>query len=843
MSLQLETLGGLRIERDGVELSALYRRRLACALLIHLGVERTVSRDRLAELLWPGRTHERSRRALAQLLYEMRRELGEGWVDAKGGALVAASQLSCDASSFLDLAANSPDSAIGLYNGPFLDGANLVTSREWEEWVDRMASKLGRRFAVTARLAIESHLKAGRAEAALAAALHWSSVDPTEDEAHHRTIELLSFQGAQAEAMRQVDRYRSILEVEGYEALPATAELIQKLTEGHRITEVDYVLGRPENGRLTSRQSLTVASVEGASQLPAMEPPEPGNSVVSSVPRTRRRIPRAWLLGAVVAAVVVGTVVRVNQNRPGPARIAVAEFENNTGDPDLDSYGRMVMAWITDGLQASGVPDVVPPDHAVEVSRSARALASSDIPRRLAVEAGADIVVHGSYFYADSALVLQAWITDVADQRLLATVPAIRTSAEDGAALQQLRDRVIGFFSLAADERFQAPLEGAPSPPRFSAYSTFDRGYDLYLAGEYEAATPVLVAGFLDDTTFAVPLLYASISASNTGNHTYADSLLRVGERQMDKLTPYYRMWFEYRRAMLDGNRAQALRTVRRLAESAPGSKAVYNHAVEAYENGQYVEALAALNTLNPDQGAMRDWLGYWVTLALLQHQLGDYNAELQTAREAQRRFPNHLQPLEAEARALAALGRLSPNDDLLDRARGIASGSSRWQRFAYEAGLELAAHGYREPAEELWSQTLEGSGLPELGPEPSLADVRTRLALRRWDEAFASLTRLPETVRLGREGIAVSGEVAAARGDSAGVANAIAQLATYRGPFQFGVVAVDQARIAARAGDVSLATSFLSRAFSEGRHRGLWTHRDDALVRISPNVGSVSQP
>ena len=51
-------------------------------------------------------------------------------------------------------------------------------------------------------------------------------------------------------------------------------------------------------------------------------------------------------------------------------RVVVAVFENETGDSSLDSIGRLAADVISEGLQRTGIVDVVPPNTALHISRT-----------------------------------------------------------------------------------------------------------------------------------------------------------------------------------------------------------------------------------------------------------------------------------------------------------------------------------------------------------------------------------------------------------------------------------------------------------------------------------------
>ena len=76
--LRINVLGGLYVSDEGRAVSgaAAQPRRLALLALLAVAGERGVTRDALLGFLWPEADEERGRKALAQALYALRRDLG-----------------------------------------------------------------------------------------------------------------------------------------------------------------------------------------------------------------------------------------------------------------------------------------------------------------------------------------------------------------------------------------------------------------------------------------------------------------------------------------------------------------------------------------------------------------------------------------------------------------------------------------------------------------------------------------------------------------------------------------------------------------------------------------------
>lgn len=234
MAVCITTLGTLRVELDGRVLDRLPSARNRSALLVYLAVEREVVREAAMGVLWPDRPPARARHLLSQTLYELRQELGEGWVSAAGERLHATDALQIDAVELADAVETGEyDRAAALYQGPFLPGAALAVSRPMEGWIGAQQARLTRLHRRARRGAIDGCVAEDRLRDALALARRWVEADPLDDEAQHRFIELLAATGDRSGALRQYDQYSRLMGSElELEPLEETRALVQRIREG-----------------------------------------------------------------------------------------------------------------------------------------------------------------------------------------------------------------------------------------------------------------------------------------------------------------------------------------------------------------------------------------------------------------------------------------------------------------------------------------------------------------------------------------------------------------------------------------------------------------------------------
>ena len=99
MTVRLNTLGRLQVFRGSEELTSYSVRGTRCALLLHIAFEGETTRDAVMGLVWPESSPENARHSLSQTLYELRKDLGESWVESTGEVL-RAGDLESDAARF-----------------------------------------------------------------------------------------------------------------------------------------------------------------------------------------------------------------------------------------------------------------------------------------------------------------------------------------------------------------------------------------------------------------------------------------------------------------------------------------------------------------------------------------------------------------------------------------------------------------------------------------------------------------------------------------------------------------------------------------------------------------------
>jgi DNA-binding SARP family transcriptional activator len=215
MALSIGILGPLVIERDDCRLGKVPKK--ARALLGYLAAQggQAVSRERLADLLWPYQGSEQARHSLRNCLLELRKALGPS-----GARHLVADFANCriedvvadlDRFERLSRSRNRPElqAAAGLYRGEFLADFD-IDSEPFQEW---LAAERDRTLAlicdILQRLTAAQDA-AGEADAAIQSGRRLVALDPLSEFGQRALMRAYARAGRRGEALRQ---YKSCAEI------------------------------------------------------------------------------------------------------------------------------------------------------------------------------------------------------------------------------------------------------------------------------------------------------------------------------------------------------------------------------------------------------------------------------------------------------------------------------------------------------------------------------------------------------------------------------------------------------------------------------------------------------
>lgn len=270
--IRLKCLGGLNLDSDDVVIPASARQRRRLALLVVLARSGTgITRDRLMALLWPESSTESARHALDQLLYATRRDLGKTVLISEGPQLrLNPELLTSDVAQFEALMQDGDvEAAVGLYDGPFLDGVHLADSPELEQWLDTERTVLHEKHLQACERLANSSNDPG-------SALRWwkrrMMTDPSDSAGALALIKAYVAVGDHVGALTYAEQYCSWLQDEiGAEPSPEIRSYVEQLQAAVAANRLHIVLPRmmriPRQGIIAAAAGVVLLVAMGARAL------------------------------------------------------------------------------------------------------------------------------------------------------------------------------------------------------------------------------------------------------------------------------------------------------------------------------------------------------------------------------------------------------------------------------------------------------------------------------------------------------------------------------------------------------------------------------------------------
>jgi DNA-binding SARP family transcriptional activator/tetratricopeptide (TPR) repeat protein len=217
-------------------------RRQARALLFRLATDlQPVSREVLADLLWPETSPAAARRNLTRLLSYTRGALPrpELLLITETAIALQAGLVASDAVRFSELCAGSQPAgwaaAADLYRGRFLEGFVLAGNWAFDDWLSRHQHQIEHVYLETLRKLMAARVDEGANQQAIQIGQQYLLVDELAEDVHRRLITLYSAAGQRSSALRQFEWCTAVLERElGVPPLPETRAAYEAARDGVR---------------------------------------------------------------------------------------------------------------------------------------------------------------------------------------------------------------------------------------------------------------------------------------------------------------------------------------------------------------------------------------------------------------------------------------------------------------------------------------------------------------------------------------------------------------------------------------------------------------------------------
>ena len=846
--LRLQAFGGLHLAQDGVRVAggAAQRKRLAVLVVLATHRRTGISREKLAALFWPESDRSRSRNALYQVVAAIRRDLGNDVVSAgsTGDLTLNSDRITSDVADFRDaIASRDPERAVAVYAGPFLDGVYLRGSDEFERWSDEMRSACITDYCGALRDLARRDSDAGDHSGATRWLRRLAVVDTMSASVALQLMGALVASGEREAAMRHGREHIAYVRAElGSAPDPRISALLGELQTAPAATEPPYTSSAtlPQSTRENANRDLRRdAAADVAPQTTEVDRASterlglPVESVLGAVRSRWRPSRRAF---AIAGAVVASALAIVAFVRPSPTaadslpaidprRVVVADFVNLTSDSTLNLLGSTLADWVTRGVLESGLTTVFDPVSRIAVldARKAARPEGGDDATTLALAAGAGLVVTGAIARQGEQLVITARIIAYPSHCVVFSLDPILAPVSDplGQA-NELRDRIAGALAVAVDRRVASITLPSSRTPTYAAYQQFVLGLQRFSSDEKGALAFFEQASALD-TTFALPLIWASFAYGNHWRFAQRDSVIDLLRRRPPppgSLEALHLQW------LLAKDPAEKLEITLRGVARSPGSTWSMHAGQELHDRNRMREAITYFEQVDVEHSWARGWPTFWLYYSRTLHAIGEYDKEYRISHRGLAIEPDGPGLRSIEIRALAGLGRSA---DVRERMLALmtlleSSGCAESGELYEHAALESQAHGdiaaagiamrswiplcqreLAEPADSLTPrrQLSLGKALYRADLLDSAQRVLARVSGRLADNAVGELQ---VHGRLGR--------IAARRGDRAGAERQMRELLTHQGRVQH-IAAMEYAAIASLLGEQVLAFRVLESALT----------------------------
>jgi DNA-binding SARP family transcriptional activator/tetratricopeptide (TPR) repeat protein len=620
--IELRTLGGIELngppDRD-LRPILVGPKRLALLSYLSLATPRGFQRrDTLVGLFWPDLDQTHSRRALRNLVHELRTTLGPGVLINRGDDELGLdpTHLWCDAVVF-DEAFDEDDAerASELYRGDLLEGFFVTGAPEFEFWLARQRERLHRRAVEAARRLSSHQAAAGNGSGAVRWARRARALAPDEEEPLRELVALLDRLGDRAAAVREYDEFERRLRMDlDLEPSPETRTLIGTI-------------------RTRGERSAPLGGLDGKTGLAEARDPASGQRRSHAISSPAARRPR-WLTAhpiLTVAAIVLVAVAAMagvylvrerhvararGSDAPAPrsqvagrgadgastrladlaadAAPAIAVLPFQVNDPRLDTWSEGMVDLLSADLD--GVAGLRAIDSRTvlaglrEREDETSILAPPGLPTRevtLAVSsrAGARYAVLGGAVAMGSAVRIAADLYAVPSGERLAQLqvegsPDSVFGLVDRLAVQLLRT-ILPREGRSADlARANLARVTTTSLPALKAYL---EGETLYRRSEFQAAGAAYQRALDADSTFALALLrFAYPHAFLPSPPSGGDPLERVS-RFLDRLAPREALIVQSALAFRQEDAERGARLLEQAAREYPDDAEIWYSLGETY--------------------------------------------------------------------------------------------------------------------------------------------------------------------------------------------------------------------------------------------------------------------
>ena len=479
----LQTLGRIDLrDADGQPVSSILAQPQLLAVLVYLagnGSDTFHRRDKLIGLIWPEASDAQARRRLNQVLYELRRALGDDVVVSRGkeDVGVVGGRLQIDLEQFRSaLQADDPKGALELYRGDFLSGFYVSAAPGLARWIDRERETLRREALEAAGALAREHRDVGDHEAALPWARRAAEIAPESESALRSWMMALRNTGDRVRALEAFEAFRrhlaSDFEMEPSEETVRLAEEIR--TTGAVASDAPHPEIRPP-AVATADEANVPARAAPRANAPLVPAPTAGRHPAPPAPNLGRTLAGAGVALLGIAAVVWtlltgGGAPALLQEGATPVVLVVPVSVEGAVPQDLGDLGSALTGELRDRLSSIPGLVVVPPEVIEPHARSGAR------PLEIGRDLDADVVVEGSLEWREDGTRSTAEVIHVGSGE---SIWRQAHSHAPGEVFLATHDITVGVASALGLGYAERPAPALPSGDELSTWALVGQARDI----------------------------------------------------------------------------------------------------------------------------------------------------------------------------------------------------------------------------------------------------------------------------------------------------------------------------------------------------------------------------
>ncbi|MBI5069538.1 MAG: protein kinase [Deltaproteobacteria bacterium] len=308
--------------------------------------------------------------------------------------------------------------------------------------------------------------------------------------------------------------------------------------------------------------------------------PSSGSAPVLARPRRRIGLKLALAAALMALAVVGGALLWTLREGAArtPVAVAVADFANQTGEPELDGLSGMLITSLEQSRRLSVLTRVRMLDVLRQLGKANVAVVDEALGREVALSAGVRALVLATIRRFDQLYAIELKVLDPVQSEYLFTLQEQGTGKASVPGMidrlsEQTRRRLRESPAEVAASRVKV---GDATTQSFTAYQHYFRGDQLKEAIRYEAAIAEYQQAIALDPTFALPHYriaylgeFVHLGAAEQRAH------MEAALRHVDRVPPKERMLFQAWQAHMEKRDPDAQALYARLAEAYPQDKEV----------------------------------------------------------------------------------------------------------------------------------------------------------------------------------------------------------------------------------------------------------------------------